>query len=108
MFFDASWWLTGVVHLLRKATVPTDSAYRRLSRAIPLEMLKRAGVNDLEAIIRDSRGGSDAGGAASSSSDVGEATGSRTQPPPALTAGRMLFGGVVAAEPHAAAEAPPP
>ena len=107
-FFYASWWLTGVVHLLRKATVLPDSAYRRLSLAIPREMLKRAGVNDLEAIIRDSRGGSDAGGAASSSSDVGEATGSRTQPPPALTAGRMLFGGVVAAEPHAAAEAPPP
>ena len=69
---------------------------------IPLETLKRAGVNHLEAII-STPGGPDDGGASSSSSDVAEATGLPTQSPPALTGGQMLFAGV-AVEPHAEAE----
>ena len=102
MLFDASWCWSGLVHVLRKATVPNNSPYRNKSRQIPLETLKRAGVKDLEAII-STPGGPDDGGASSSSSDVAEATRSPTQSSPALSGGRMLFAGV-AVEPHAEAE----
>ena len=42
MLFDASWCWSGLVHVLRKATVPNNSPYRNKSQQIPLEALKRA------------------------------------------------------------------